>query len=47
MGNYYGLIEVGISFVGIILFGWWQLRSLNRDVKAREERERQVEQQKD
>ena len=40
MGNYYGLIEVVISFVGVMAFGWWQLSSLRRDVRAREERER-------
>jgi membrane protein required for beta-lactamase induction len=37
--NYFGLIE-GVLVVGLaIAFYIWQMRTLNRDVKAREERE--------
>lgn len=40
MGNYAGLIEVVLTFGGFILFIIWQMRTLKRDVRAREERER-------
>jgi hypothetical protein len=39
---YAGLIEVVLTFIGVTLFVLWQIRSLNRDVAAREARERQV-----
>jgi hypothetical protein len=36
------LIEVVLVFGGVLLFGWWQLRSIKRDQqKAAEERHRQ------
>lgn len=36
------LIEVVLVFGGVLLFGWWQLRSIKRDQqKAAEERQRQ------
>jgi hypothetical protein len=35
------LIEVVLIFGGVLAFGWWQLRSLERDrAKTRAERER-------
>jgi hypothetical protein len=35
------LIEVVLVFGGVLLFGWWQLRSIDRDRrKAAAERER-------
>lgn len=43
MSAYYGLIEVGLVFFLAIAFAIWQMRTLNRDVKAREERERREE----
>ncbi len=39
MGGYYGLIEVLLTFGGVTAFVVWQMRSLKRDVRAREERE--------
>lgn len=35
MENYYGLIEVVLVFGGVLLFAWWQLRSLRRIEDAR------------
>ena len=40
MMNYAGLIEIGLSFGGLVLFLIWQMRTLKRDVEARKERER-------
>ena len=28
------VIEVVLTFVGVLLFGWWQLRSIKRDQQA-------------
>lgn len=39
MQNYYGLIELVFVFGGVTAFVVWQMRQLNRDIKAREERE--------
>jgi hypothetical protein len=38
------LIEVVLVFGGVLLFGWWQLRSIKRDQQqaaAQRERERE------
>jgi hypothetical protein len=40
MREYWGLIEALMTFGGVSLFVWWQLRTLKRDVAAREARER-------
>ena len=40
MTAYLGLIEVGFTFAAVTAFVIWQIRSLKRDVRAREERER-------
>ncbi len=37
--SYYGLIEVVLVFGLAIAFYVWQMKTLKRDVKAREERE--------
>jgi uncharacterized membrane protein len=37
--KYAGLIEIALTFGGFILFIIWQMRSLRRDIRAREERE--------
>ena len=37
--NYAGLIEIGLSFGLFVLFIIWQMRTLKRDIRAREERE--------
>lgn len=39
MQNYYGLIELLLTFGGVSLFVLWQMRQLNRDIKVREARE--------
>lgn len=39
MIQYAGLIEIALSFGGFILFIIWQMRTLKRDIRAREERE--------
>ena len=39
MSQYAGLIEIALSFGGFILFIIWQMRTLKRDIRAREERE--------
>jgi hypothetical protein len=38
--NYWGLIEGMMTLGGVSLFVWWQMRTLKRDVAAREARER-------
>jgi hypothetical protein len=38
--KYAGLIEIALSFGGFIIFIIWQMRTLKRDIRAREERER-------
>ena len=38
--NYYGIIEMLFSFGAVLLFGFWQLRSVSKAKKARLERER-------
>lgn len=40
MSQYAGLIEIALSFGGFILFIIWQMRTLKRDIRAREARER-------
>ncbi len=35
------LVEVVLVFGGVLAFGWWQLRDLDRERKKREERKRQ------
>jgi uncharacterized membrane protein len=47
MGGYYGLIEVLLTFGAVSAFVVWQMRSLKRDVAAREERERLDKAEKD
>lgn len=37
--KYAGLIEIALTFGGFIIFIIWQMRSLKRDIRAREERE--------
>lgn len=37
---YAGLIEVMFIFSAVVLFVIWQMRTLKRDIRAREERER-------
>ncbi|OCW58502.1 hypothetical protein [Hoeflea olei] len=41
LSNYAGLIEIGLSFGGFVIFIIWQMRTLRRDVHAREAREAQ------
>ena len=36
MSQYAGLIEIALSFGGFILFIIWQMRTLRRDIRARE-----------
>ena len=36
---YAGLIEIGLSFGIFVLFIIWQMRTLKRDIRAREARE--------
>ena len=43
MSQYAGLIEISLSFGGFILFIIWQMRTLKRDIRAREAREREAE----
>ena len=38
--NYYGVVEMLLSFGAVLLFGFWQLWSVSRAKKARLERER-------
>ena len=38
--THFGLIEAAFTLGGVSLFVWWQMRQLNRDVAAREARER-------
>ncbi len=47
MGGYYGLIEVLLTFGGVTAFVLWQMRSLKRDIAAREERERREKAEKE
>ncbi|EDQ32668.1 hypothetical protein HPDFL43_03956 [Hoeflea phototrophica DFL-43] len=37
--KYAGLIEIALTFGGFLLFIIWQMRTLKRDMRAREERE--------
>lgn len=37
--KYAGLIELAVTFGGFMLFIIWQMRTLRRDIRAREERE--------
>ncbi len=37
--KYAGLIEIALTFGGFLLFIIWQMRTLKRDIRAREERE--------
>ena len=39
MANYYGLIEIALTFGGFVLFIIWLMRTLKRDIRAREARE--------
>lgn len=39
MREYWGLIEALMTLGGVSLFVWWQMRTLKRDVAAREKRE--------
>ena len=39
VANYYGLIEIALTFGGFVLFIFWQMRTLKRDIRAREARE--------
>ncbi|MBU4527833.1 MAG: hypothetical protein KUA43_12505 [Hoeflea sp.] len=39
MSHYYGLIEIALTFGGFMLFIVWQVRTLKRDIRAREARE--------
>lgn len=39
IANYYGLIEIALTFGVFVLFIIWQMRTLKRDIRAREERE--------
>jgi len=39
IANYYGLIEIALVFGLFVLFIIWQMRTLKRDIRAREERE--------
>jgi heme exporter protein D len=39
MSSYAGLIEVVLSFIGVTIFVVWQMKSLKKDVAAREARE--------
>jgi hypothetical protein len=42
------LIELVLVFGGVLLFGWWQLRSIDRDRRqAAEAREREQRQERD
>ncbi|MEQ8305620.1 MAG: hypothetical protein RIA09_03590 [Hoeflea sp.] len=40
--KYAGLIEIALTFGGFMIFIIWQMRSLRRDIRAREEREAQA-----
>jgi hypothetical protein len=42
MSHYADLIEAALTFGGVSLFVWWQMRELKRDVAAREARERET-----
>lgn len=37
--KYAGLIEIALTFGGFLLFIIWQMRTLKRDIRAREDRE--------
>jgi heme exporter protein D len=37
--QYAGLIEIALTFGGFVVFIIWQMRTLKRDIKARQERE--------
>lgn len=37
--KYAGLIEIALTFGGFMIFIIWQMRTLKRDIRAREERE--------
>ncbi|MDP2121204.1 MAG: hypothetical protein Q8S27_06605 [Hoeflea sp.] len=37
--HYAGLIEIALTFGGFVLFIIWQMRTLKRDIRAREARE--------
>ncbi|MBC7283854.1 hypothetical protein [Hoeflea sp.] len=39
IANYYGLIEIAITVGAFMLFIIWQIRTLKRDIRAREARE--------
>jgi hypothetical protein len=41
--KYYGVVEMLLSFGAVLLFGFWQLRSVAKAKKARIERERAQE----
>jgi uncharacterized membrane protein len=43
--KYAGLIEIALTFGGFMIFIIWQMRSLRRDIRAREEREAKAEEQ--
>lgn len=30
-GSHFALVELGLTFFGIIAFAWWQFRTLKRD----------------
>jgi hypothetical protein len=38
--KYFGVVEMLFSFGAVLLFGFWQLRSVSKAKKARLERER-------
>ena len=38
--NYYGVVEMLLSFGAVLAFGFWQLWSVSKAKKARLERER-------
>ena len=44
--GYLQLIELVVIFGGVLAFGWWQLRSVERDRQARVEAERDTEGEK-
>jgi hypothetical protein len=37
--QYAGLIEIALTFGGFMVFIIWQMRTLKRDIRAREERD--------